>query len=301
MQLRRGLDWGTLTPLRITAKVVADGLYSGGHPSPRRGPGVEFGGHRNYVPGDDLRWLDRRALMRHGRLLVREFETDTDRALRLVVDASASMTYKSAAAPAAKLAYAALLAAALARVALSAGDPVALDWVGGDERRPLPATGGREAFERIVRALEDARPGGDLRLDRTAIERAFAPVARHARRGSVVVLFSDLLDLPDGALERFAALSSRGRVLTAVQVLDPAEATFPFRGAVRLRSSEGGQIVETDGDSVRSEYLRALDALTATWRERLLAVRGRFVRCQTTDDPVDTVRSVLRAIEGGRQ
>ena len=45
------------------------------HRSVRRGAGVEFGGQRPYVPGDDLRFLDRRSLMRHDRLMVREFES----------------------------------------------------------------------------------------------------------------------------------------------------------------------------------------------------------------------------------
>ena len=67
------LDWGSLSPLRVKAKTLADGVWTGGHRSKRRGSGVEFGGHRAYVPGDDLRWLDRRALPRHGRLIVREF------------------------------------------------------------------------------------------------------------------------------------------------------------------------------------------------------------------------------------
>ncbi len=62
--------------------------------APSRGSGVEFGGYREYVPGDDLRWLDRRSLLRHDRLVVRQFETETDRTLSLLVDASASMGYR---------------------------------------------------------------------------------------------------------------------------------------------------------------------------------------------------------------
>ena len=101
-----------LVPLRLRARSVADGVYAGSHRSPRRGAGVEFGGHRNYVQGDDLRFIDRHALMRHGRLLVREFETETDRTLRLVVDASASMAYKSELAQLNKLEFSAVVAAA---------------------------------------------------------------------------------------------------------------------------------------------------------------------------------------------
>lgn len=69
--IERRLDWGELAPLRISARHAADGVYAGGHRSQRRGAGVEFGGHRAYTPGDDLRFIDRHALMRHGRLLVR--------------------------------------------------------------------------------------------------------------------------------------------------------------------------------------------------------------------------------------
>jgi uncharacterized protein (DUF58 family) len=159
------IDWARLTSLRLRARAVADGLQPGLHRSRRRGPGVEFGGHRVYVPGDDLRWLDRHVLMRTGRLLVREFETDTDRALCLLVDATASMGYRSAEAPVSKLDYVAVIAAALARIAVAGGDPVSLDFIGGVRCAPLPGAGGRAAFERIVETLESARADADLHDD----------------------------------------------------------------------------------------------------------------------------------------
>src|SRR4029453_8195956 len=110
-------------PLRLKARAVAEGVYTGQHRSFRKGAGVEFGGQRPYVPGDDLRFFDRRALLRHDRLMVREFETETDRALWLCGDASAPMSYRGDRAPAPQLAYAPLVAAAMARIALATGDP----------------------------------------------------------------------------------------------------------------------------------------------------------------------------------
>src|SRR3954469_25924788 len=141
-RLSTAIDWGSIAPLRLRARSIAEGVYAGAHRSLRKGPGVEFGGHRPYVPGDDLRWLDRRAVLRHDKLIVREFETETDRGLRLVVDASRSMAYRGSQAPASKFAYGALVAAALARVALASGDPVGLDWPGGRPARPRPRTAG---------------------------------------------------------------------------------------------------------------------------------------------------------------
>lgn len=292
------LDWGRLAPLRLRARAVAEGVYAGAHRSRRRGPGVEFGGHRTYVPGDDLRFLDRRATMRHGKLLVRQFETETDRGLRLVVDASQSMAYRSEAAPGAKLAFAAVVGAALCRVALASADTVSLDFVGGERAPPLPAMGGLEAFDRLTEILADVEPGGDARSSGALLDAALDAVARRSRRGTAIVVLSDFIDLPDGAAEQLAALCSGGRVVVGVRVLDPVEASFPFTGPVLLRASEGGAHVETDGTSAREGYLSALAEKMASYRDRLVEQGGRFVEVTTSDDPVLVVQSVLAAIGG---
>jgi uncharacterized protein (DUF58 family) len=296
--LRSAIDWGTLAPLALRSREVAEGVYAGGHRSARRGAGVEFGGHREYVPGDDLRWLDRRSLLRHDHLLVRQFETETDRALRLVVDATASMNYRGEAAPGAKIAYAALVAAALGRIAVASGDPLGLTFVGGESSRArgIPVSGGREAFERLMAALETVEPGGDASTSPAVVERALGSIARSARRGSIVVILSDLLDLPEGSIERVASLASRGRVLVVVQTLDPDEATLPFEGTVRLRALEGKGVVETDPEVTRGRYLEALEALKMRWRRALVPRGARFVSALTSDDPVRTVRAIVEAV-----
>jgi len=293
-------DWNQLCTLRLRARAIADGLYVGMHRSARRGVGVEFGGRRNYVPGDDLRWLDRHALMRHGKLLVREFETDTERLLYLVVDASRSMTYRSSLAPVSKWTYAAAVAAALARIALAAGDPVALDWVSGENSRWLPAMSGREAFERVVGALETTDPGGMAALSSAAFERAMVPVMRYARRGTIVVVLSDLLDLPDGAIEMLGDLASGQRSLVVVRTLDPAETSFPFTGATKFVSLEGHAVVETDAGLARDGYLAELARETEQVRERLADRGGRLLTVDTRQSPVETVRSIVERVGAAR-
>jgi uncharacterized protein (DUF58 family) len=294
--IRRAIDWGEIAPLRLRAKQVAEGVYAGVHRSARRGAGVEFGGYREYVPGDDLRWLDRRSLLRHDRLTVRQFETETERTLCLLVDASASMSFRSDTAPAAKLAFASLLAAALARVAIASGDPVSLTFLGGGRVSPVPRSGGREQFERIVGALEAAEPGGDAHVDATMVDRALHALARSARRGAIVVVLSDLLDATAGAQGRVAALATAGYVVAVVQTLDPAEVNFPFTGTVRLHALEGDIVVETDADTTRDRYLAAMEDLTSRWREAVVRRGGRFLRVRTDDDPVKVVVSIADSV-----
>lgn len=294
------IDWGSIGPLRLRARHLADGVYAGGHRSARKGAGVEFGGHRPYVPGDDLRFFDRRALLRHDRMMVREFETETDRALWLCVDATASMAYRSAKAPGAKLAYGALVAAALARVALSSGDPVGLGWIGGRGALSLPAMGGREAFDRVVGALESINAAGDAKADEGAMERALSPIARRAKRGSIIVLISDLVDLPERALPAFAALGTSGRKLVVVRVLDPMEVSFSFSGHVRLRAMEGNAVVETNADEVRAMYQARIHAIAERFSDELTRRGGRFVDTSTDKPAEEVVRSVVHAISEAR-
>jgi uncharacterized protein (DUF58 family) len=276
---------------------VAEGAYAGVHRSTLRGSGVEFGGYREYVPGDDLRWLDRRSLLRHDRLVVRQFETETDRALTLLIDASASMGYRGSGAPAAKIAFASLLAAALGRVALAGGEPVGVSFVGGGpEVAPVARAGGRDQFERIVVALEQVETGGDARADSAMVEKAVHSLVRATRRGGIVIVLSDLLDLPDDAADRISGIAPSGRVLVVVQTLDPSEVDFPFTGTVRLRALEGGTVVETDAGTARDRYLEALDRLTRRWRDAVVGRGGRFLRAVTTDPPVQVVREIVRAV-----
>lgn len=299
-ELKNALDWGELAPLHLRARLVADGLFAGAHRSVRRGAGVEFAGHRVYVPGDELRFIDVRASMRQERVVVRQFETETERALRLVVDATESMAFRGQGAPGSKFAFASLLAAALARVAVGSGDPVGLDFIGGNAARRVPPSARAETFNRIVDTLETTTAGGDARARPEMLEESLGVALRGARRGSAIVVFSDLLDLPDDAADAIGALGTRGRPLAVVEVLDPEEATLPYEGPIRLRAAEAGPndvvSIQTDAPTVRAEYIANLDKRAAVWREALSRHGGALVRTVTNDNPIAVAREILRAI-----
>lgn len=292
------LDWGQLTPLRIQARSISDGLYMGAHRSLRRGAGIEFGGHRDYLPGDDLRRLDHRALMRHGKLLIREFETETDRGVRIVVDRSASMGFRGGQALGAKLAYGSLLAAALARIAVAGGDPVSLDWIGDTDAPRVPASGGRDAFERLMGLLETVKADGGGVVSDSRLEQQLLPVARSARRGAIIIVISDLIDLSERAESMICALATGGRTVALVQLLDPVEVRFPFEGAVRLKGLESGTMLETDAAQSRAGYLQALQALKTRWQLAVIRRGGVFLSADTSEEPIVVLHKLVRAIAG---
>jgi uncharacterized protein (DUF58 family) len=297
-EFSRHIDWAALGRLRLAARRIAEGAWVGLHPSHRRGAGLEFAGHRSYVPGDDLRWLDQRALLRHERLLIKQFETETERTLRLVIDATASMAFKSEKSQLRKLDMAALLAAALTRIAVRSGDRAGLDFLGGVDMAPLPVSGGMPAFERMLIELSAVRAGGSVGGARPDLERALSPVTQRAPRGTLIVVLSDLLELGDTAPEVLGALGTAGRQVILVQILDPLEASFTLEGPVRLRASEGTLEIETNASLARAGYLEALAALQARFREAARAHGGDLIVCHTDEDAVGIVRRILRAAEG---
>jgi uncharacterized protein (DUF58 family) len=229
-------------------------------------------------------------------LIVRLFETETDRGVYLLLDATASMAFRGKDAPTAKVGFAALLCAVLARVALSSGDPVSLNWIGGRGARPVPPSASGETFDRVVGSLGTLCATGDASNNPSAFDRAIQPIAYRARRGACIILLSDLLDLPRGSIDQFVALGTQGRRLVVVQVLDREELTFPYHGTVRLSALEGNAVVETSADDARERYLEALEAWTQLLSQKLTARAGRLLRASTDDDPVDVVLRILHAI-----
>src|SRR5687767_38949 len=79
--------------LGIKARQIVEGLRVGDHRSPFRGFSVEFAQHREYVPGDDLRYVDWKSYGRSGRYTVKQFEQETNYAAHILLDASRSMVY----------------------------------------------------------------------------------------------------------------------------------------------------------------------------------------------------------------
>jgi uncharacterized protein (DUF58 family) len=84
-----------ISRLELRARHIVEGFLSGTHRSPYFGRSVEFLQHRQYATGDDLRDVDWRVWARQDRLVVKQYEEDTNLRVHLLVDVSASMEFGS--------------------------------------------------------------------------------------------------------------------------------------------------------------------------------------------------------------
>ena len=86
-----------LQGLAAPARLVVEGYVAGVHRSPFHGFSIEFAEHREYTPGDDLRYLDWKVLARSDKYCLKQFEEETNLVCNLLLDTSESMSYQSAA------------------------------------------------------------------------------------------------------------------------------------------------------------------------------------------------------------
>ena len=150
------------------------------HRSPFHGFSIEFAEHREYAPGDDLRYLDWKVFGRTDKFYLKQFEEETNLVCHLLLDTSESMHYRSAAAPLSKLEYARRAAAALAYLVLHQQDSVGLATFDDEIRALVRPAGNPSHLNDILDVMEDAVPSG-----RSSIGPIFHELAeRLKRRGS---------------------------------------------------------------------------------------------------------------------
>src|ERR1700729_2497786 len=82
-----------LDQLDVTSRKMLAGKMKGERRSKRRGQSVEFADYRNYVIGDDLRFIDWNIYARLDKLFLKLFLEEEDLALYVLLDVSKSCDY----------------------------------------------------------------------------------------------------------------------------------------------------------------------------------------------------------------
>ena len=239
-----------LEQFQLLATRRAKSTSKGERRSRARGHSIEFADYREYVQGDDFRYLDWNLYGRLERLFLKLYEEERELPVRIFLDASESMTFGEPR----KFDFARQVAAAMGYVALSGFDRVSV--------LPFPERGPRDGEDAAGRLREMAARGAlrSVRGKRSAIQffqnlaaltaggpadlnQALRRGALEARQAGVAVVLSDFLD-PAGYEPGLNALIGRGFQVDLVQILAPEELTPITFGDLRLVDSETGAMQE---------------------------------------------------------
>lgn len=285
--------------------VVAKKLFAGKSRAERRslgqGSGIEFADHRDYAPGDDLRYLDWSVYGRMDKLLLRLFEQEEDLHLYLLLDQSASMRLggrpdlpllrRGENGRMAKLGYAAQVAAALAYIGLANLDRVALYGLSERISAELPASRGKGQIFKVFDFLSALRPAGNTDL-RTAI----GEFTKRVKRRGIAIVLSDFYD-HHGYQEGLNLLRYHRFEPAAIQIIDPVEVNPPMRGDLEIVDIETGDLRQVTlsqniVDLYRREHAQFCESIASFCKNRSVS----FLRADT-QVPFDEL--TLRALRQG--
>lgn len=238
-----------LRSLRLRATHLVEGYVAGLHASPLRGFSIEFAEHREYAPGDDLRYVDWKLFARTDKIYLKQFEDETNLIGYLVLDTSESMQFQSDDAALSKLEYAQCLAASLAWMIVQQNDSVSLATFDDQIRSMLRPASGHGHLKELVEVLEV--PSGNQKTTAGPIFHELA--ARWKRRG-VVVVFSDFLDDVPAMLAGLAHLRHRKHDVVLVHLVDRAELDFPYQGSTHFKGLEAWPELTADPQLLRDAY-----------------------------------------------
>jgi uncharacterized protein (DUF58 family) len=263
--------------LILEARRVAATVIHGLHGRRRAGPGENFWQYRRFVSGEPASRVDWRRSARDDHLYVRELEWEAAHTVWIWPDRSPSMQFASPLVRETKLYNTLVVALALGEILVEGGERVGIPGL----TRP---TGSRNVVETIAQAIVHDRQ------DRVSLPPDFAPSPL-----AEVVLLSDLWsDIGDirRTLTQLASNGARGHV---VQIVDPAEETFPYWGRVEFIEPEtGNHITAGRAESWRNDYI----ARVARHRDEIKSETDRLgfsFAIHRTDRPASELLLALHA------
>ncbi len=124
--------------------------------------------------------------------------------------------------------------------------------------------------------LEKTQPGSETTLSDT-----FHKLAESLKRRSLVVVLSDLFDDPEPLLAALKHFRHRKHEVVVIQVLDPAEVSFPFDDITRIEDMETGREITSDPRAFRATYLDELAKFLDTMRLGCRSAQIDYVVAQT--------------------
>ena len=267
----------TLPRLILEARRIAATVIHGLHGRKRAGPGENFWQYRRFLSGEPARRVDWRRSARDEHLYVREQEWEAAHTVWLWPDRSPSMLFRSQLAQESKLDRCMVVAFALAEVLVQAGERVGMPGL----MRP---TGSRNVLDKMANAIVH-----DV-TERPSLPPSFAPSPL-----AEIVVVSDFWSPIAEVRNTLSQLSVSGSHGHTVQIVDPAEETFPYSGRVEFIEPEGGgSITAGRAETWKAEY----DTRVARHRAEIRAETDRLgwsFTIHRTDRPATELLLALHA------
>jgi uncharacterized protein (DUF58 family) len=250
----------------FVAKLVVEGFINGLHKSPFHGFSVEFADHREYVPGDDLKYLDWALYARTDHYYIKRYEEETNLRCYVLLDNSASMGFGTG--KITKWDYACFLAMCMSYMMIKQQDAVGLSLFGSKPGIVLPPKSRNTHLRQMMQVMIKNPPTGQ-----TDLPSSLRAIINNLKRRGMVIVISDLIDDPEQTVKALKMLSGHGHDVIVFHVHDAAELEFTFQGSTLFRDMETGEEIEVDPVSIRDAYKAKMAEVEEFYRKKLSMAR----------------------------
>lgn len=234
--------------IEIISKKSSKELFAGEYHSAFKGRGMEFSEVREYIDGDDIRFIDWNVSSRMGKLYVKQFVEERELTVILAIDLSASLNFFSQSKS--KKEIAAEISAIIAFTASLNHDKVGLLIFTDRVERFIPPKKGKTHILRIIREILQFEPEGKS----TSIDTALVYLNKVIKKKAILFLLSDFIDK---GFTQSLKIASQKHDFIAIKISDIREKTLPKSGIFILKDHETGEefFIDFSSKHVRQSFL----------------------------------------------
>lgn len=235
--------------IEIISKKSSQEIFAGEYHSAFKGRGMEFSEVREYVAGDDIRFIDWNVSSRMGRLYVKQFVEERELTVILTIDLSASLNFFSKSKS--KKEIAAEISAIIAFTASLNNDKVGLLIFTDQVERFIPPKKGKTHILRIIREILEFKP----KSKKTSIDNGLVYLNKVIKKKAILFLLSDFIDQD---FQQSLKIASQKHDLIAIKIADQREITLPKTGIFILKDQETGEefLVDFASKTTRTSFLK---------------------------------------------
>jgi len=268
-----------LDQLDLVSRKMLAGKMKGERRSKRRGQSVEFADYRNYVVGDDLRFIDWNIYARLEKLFLKLFLEEEDLALYILADVSKSCDYGNPN----KAMYIKKVAAALAYIGLVNYNRVSVVAMADGIVDSTGALRGRRRVSQMIDFVSGLQPTGASNFTESC--RRFA--LQHRQKG-VCVVISDFF-VKEGFEKGLRYVAGGKYDLYCIQTLSPQEIEPELQGDLKLKDMEDADMAEVSiTQPLIKRYKANLNAYCLSLKDYITRRGGTYLFTSTAV-PFDTL------------
>ena len=267
--------------LYVKADRIANTIWEGIHNRNKDGLGDNFWQFRKYEYGDPAHLIDWKKTAKSNETFIQEKELQTLQNFVIWRDTSKSMNFRSSESIDTKLYRANLFTLALTIILSKSGENIVLNGL----KSKLLKGGNAVNFvsNHINEKVTDSYKS--------------SPNVNEIKNNSDVILIGDFLNNIIETEKTIKELSNRGINGIIIQILDPAERFFPYKGRINFNGLEGEQnILIGKAESVRNDYKKAIKIHIEKLEKLITSYSWKYILDNSEQDASISLQNICNTL-----